>query len=180
MAAALIRAAVSSAAAAVTHRHRGRRHSRRRPRRCRRQSPAIACTSSRGVPAACRRGDRIAVLLCCGALGRNWHIATFRCDASIRSLSGPKRTFPERRERTAVTRLTRSRHRPDRNSALQRKGSRRIDGGLLFLRRLMPAAASSATAVVMCRPQERRYSSRRLHPRRNRPLPARVDRSRYP
>src|SRR5215831_19725535 len=51
-------------------------------------------------------------------------------------------------------------------------GSHPVVGRPLFFRRLM-RAASSETTVVMSRPQERRYSSRRLHPRQNQPLPAR-------
>ena len=44
--------------------------------------------------------------------------------------------------------LTHSGHRPDRNSAVQRKGSRPGVGRPLFLRRLMCAAASSGWQVA--------------------------------
>jgi hypothetical protein len=37
-----------------------------------------------------------------------WHLATFCCDASIRSVLEAQRTFRGRRERTDVTRLTHS------------------------------------------------------------------------
>src|SRR5260221_2131757 len=33
-----------------------------------------------------RRGDRIAVLFCCGALGRDWHKAADRCGANVWTL----------------------------------------------------------------------------------------------
>ena len=35
--------------------------------------------------------------LCCGAYVCSWHLATFRCDASIRSLLGVKRTLRARK-----------------------------------------------------------------------------------
>src|SRR5215472_16068111 len=51
-----------------------------------------------------RRGDQIAVLFCCSALRRDWHVATFRCSASIRSLSEVQRTCRRRCERTDTLR----------------------------------------------------------------------------
>jgi hypothetical protein len=47
-------------------------------------------------------------------------IASFRCGAKVWTLLEVKRTYRERRERVDPTRLTPSRHRLDRNSAVQR------------------------------------------------------------
>src|SRR6266436_4719105 len=52
----------------------------------------------------------LAALFCCGALGRDWHEASVRCDAPIRSLSDVKRTWRAHRERVDATRLTLKRH----------------------------------------------------------------------
>ena len=49
----------------------------------------------------------------------------------------------------------------------------------LFLWRGLTRVASSEMSAVTCRLRERRHWSRRLHPRRNRPLPVQADCPRY-
>jgi len=53
------------------------------------------------------------VLLCCTALRRDWHVASFLCGANAWTLLEVKRTCRKYRERADLTKMTRTRHRPD-------------------------------------------------------------------
>jgi len=56
---------------------------------------------------------------CCGALGRDWHFTSVRCDATIWSLFEVKRTCRARRDCVDPTRMTHSRHKSGRDPAVQ-------------------------------------------------------------